>query len=138
MDSNVWFSGLYSRRGAPSRILEILLEGQIQVVVSQQVLEEVVRNVGLKIPQHLGTLSALLSEHTPEVCSDPSLDEVTSWIQIVGLDDAPILAAVISAGVDYLVTANTRHFAPAVEWAAEKGLQILTPRQFVEMIEGKS
>ena len=54
------------------------------------------------------------------------------------MDDAPILAAAISAEVEYLVTGNIRHFALAVERAMEKGLQILTPRQFVEMIEKQS
>jgi predicted nucleic acid-binding protein len=50
LDSNVIFSGLYSPKGAPGIIPEHFIKGDISVVVSQQVLEEIIRTVKEKLP----------------------------------------------------------------------------------------
>ena len=45
LDSNVIFSGIYSSKGAPAVILESFIEGRLMVVVSQQVMDEVIRTI---------------------------------------------------------------------------------------------
>ena len=51
--------------------------------------------------------------------------------EIIHHNDPPILAAAIEAGVDYLVTRNTRHFQKkAVRDYAR--FSILTPGEFLE------
>lgn len=58
-DSNVIFSGLYSREGPPARLLEAYTRGRLEMVISQQVLAEVVRTLEAKIPQALPVLYLL-------------------------------------------------------------------------------
>ncbi|MBI4215950.1 MAG: PIN domain-containing protein [Chloroflexi bacterium] len=129
LDSNVIFSGLYSAQGAPGQILEHFLAGRIGVVISQQVLEEVVRTVGEKLPVALPALRRLLESAPPEIVADPPLGEVVTWAGALARGDAAILAAAVAARADCLVTGDRRFFAHAI--VEEAGLRIVTPAQFL-------
>jgi len=132
LDSNVLFSGLYSEEGPPGEILGLHSQGEIIVVVSQQVLEELVRNVREKLPRALPALGILLTNNPPEVVSDPSREAVDQSSGVINMQDAPILAAAMLARPDFLVTGNTRHFVDNPEVARFSGLSIMTPAQFIE------
>ncbi len=131
LDSNVIFSGLYSSDGAPGIILEHFIEGRIRVVVSQQVLEEVIRAVKEKLPEALPSLRTLLLNTPPEVVADPNLPDIERWTKKLHLGDAAILAAVISSQPDYFITGD-RHFFDDQEIAETAGLKIVTPAEFLE------
>ena len=45
VDTNVLYSGLYSSRGAPAELLKRHADGKLTIVISRQVLEELVRTV---------------------------------------------------------------------------------------------
>ncbi len=134
LDTNVIFSALHSSVGAPNAILEAYLRGQIEVVVSRQVLEELIRTIHQKRPQLIARLYSFLQEAPFEVQPDPAPDEVTRWEQVIHPPDAPILAAAIAARPDFLITGNRRHFTPQV--AALAGLRIVTPSEFMETLAG--
>jgi putative PIN family toxin of toxin-antitoxin system len=134
LDTNVLFSALYSSVGAPNAILEAYLRGQIEVVVSRQVLEELVRTVHQKRPQLVTRLYFFLQQAPFEVQPDPAPDEVTRWEQVIHSADAPILAAAIAARPDFLITGNRRHFTSEV--ATLSGLRIVSPSEFMEARTG--
>ncbi len=134
LDSNVIFSGLYSSAGAPGKILERFIQGELRVVISQQVLEEVVRTLGAKLVEALPTLRRLLVSVPPEIVQDPSLEEVARWVGVLHPADAGILAAAMAAQVDYLVTGD-KHFFEKPDMAEKIGLRIVTPTQFLEGLE---
>lgn len=134
LDSNVIFSGLYSPEGAPGIILERFVKGSIRVVVSQQVLEEVVRTVKAKLPSALAALRRLLVSTPPEVVADPQRREFERWMNRLPLGDAVILAAAIGAQPDYFITGD-RHFTESPGVAEEAGLRIVTPAQFLGLLE---
>jgi putative PIN family toxin of toxin-antitoxin system len=136
LDTNVLFSALYSSVGAPNAILEAYLRGQIEVVVSRQVLEELVRTVHQKRPQLVTRLYFFLQQAPFEVQPDPAPDEVTRWEQVIHSADAPILAAAIAARPDFLITGNKRHFTSEV--ATLSGLCIVSPSEFLENLVGHS
>lgn len=134
LDSNVIFSGLYSSHGEPGVILERFIEGRLAVVISQQVLEEVVRTVNEKLPEALPALHRLLVGAPPEIVSDPVPQEVAGYADVLSLGDAAILAAAIAAQPDYLVTGD-KHFldSPAIaEWS---GLRIVAPAELLRLLE---
>ncbi len=131
LDSNVIFSGLYSSKGAPSVILERFIEGKLRVVVSQQVLDEVIRTIKAKLPEALPALRKLLVNAPPEIRKDPIPEEVKRWSGLLDVGDAAILAAAVAAQPDYFVTGD-RHFIENSEIAEKAGLQIVTPAQFIE------
>jgi hypothetical protein len=134
LDSNVIFSGLYSPEGAPGIILEHFIKGNIRVVVSQQVLEEVVRTVRAKLPDALPTLKRLLVSMPPEVVADPGREEIERWMKRLPLGDAAVLAAAIGAQPDYFITGD-KHFTQSPAIGEEAGLRIVTPARFLELLE---
>ncbi|MFA4836323.1 MAG: putative toxin-antitoxin system toxin component, PIN family [Dehalococcoidia bacterium] len=130
LDSNVIFSGMYSTEGAPGIILEHFIEGSLRVVVSQQVLEEVVRTIKVKLPEALPALGKLLVSTPPEIAKDPSCNEVAKWAEFMHTEDAAILAAAIAAQPDYLITGD-KHFLENPVIMEKSGLRIVTPAQFL-------
>jgi predicted nucleic acid-binding protein len=132
LDSNVIFSGLYSSRGAPARIIDRYADGSITVVLCQIVLDEVVAALRLKRPALLPFLLELLTASPPEIIADPAPADVSRWQTVINdPDDAPILAAAISAQPDIFVTGNTKHFMDNPQVAKMSGLNIMTPSQFI-------
>lgn len=135
LDSNVVFSGLYFPDGAPGSILEHFVNGELRVVVSQQVLEEVIRTVKEKLPDVLSALRSLLVNTPPEVVSDPKLPDVERWTKKLQFGDAAILAAAVAAQPDYFITGD-KHFLDNPEIVNNTGLRVVTPAQFMEMWTG--
>ncbi|HEX3247279.1 MAG TPA: PIN domain-containing protein [Chloroflexota bacterium] len=50
IDTNVLFSGFYRANSVPGRILEVHARGEITLVLSRRVLEELVRTIRAKMP----------------------------------------------------------------------------------------
>ena len=133
LDSNVIFSGLYSSRGAPGIILERFIEGRLRVVISQQVLDEVIQTIKEKLPEALPALRGLLVNMPPEICKDPAPENVKRWMKLMDAGDAAILAAAVAAQPDYFVTGDKRFFENP-DIAKKSGLQIITPARFIESV----
>jgi predicted nucleic acid-binding protein len=131
-DANVIIAGTASRAGASRALLTLAEVGLFDAVVSRQVLDEVERNLRLKLPRTLPVLAEILSRARLEIINDPSPESFARWLDYIEAKDAPILEAAIMAQVDYLITLNSRDFTPEV--ATRSGLTILTPGQFVERI----
>lgn len=111
--------------------MECFVEGRLKVVISQQVLEEVVRTVKEKLPEALPALRRLLMSAPPEVRKNPPLEEVIRWAEVIGAEDAAILAAAVAAQPDYLITGD-KHFFDNPSISEKSGLHIVTPAQFLE------
>lgn len=137
LDSNVIFSGLYSPQGAPGIILEHFIEGDISVVVSQQVLEEVIRTIKEKLPEALPALKKFLVSSPPEVGAAPTPEEVQRRAKKLHLADTAILAAAAAAQPDYFITGD-KQFLENPSIAQETGLHIVTPAQFLKFLEQDS
>lgn len=133
VDTNVFFSGFYRAGSPPATILELHAEGEIEIVVSLQVLEELATTIRAKKPDLLPKLQTFLTNAPPEVCPDPTHDEVRRAATWINPTDAPILAAAIKARADCLVTGNTRHFTREVAMAAK--ITILTPTEYRATLE---
>lgn len=136
LDTNVFFSGLYSARGAPAALLDLHARGRIIVVVSQQVLSELVGVIREVRPDLLPALRTFLEAAPPEVTPDPTKEEVAEAAACINAVDAFILAAAKASHADCLVTGNTRHFTASVARCA--GVTILTPRVYLDSLQVES
>jgi uncharacterized protein len=134
LDSNVIFSGLYSPRGSPAIILEHFVAGDIGVVVSQQVLEEVVRTIKEKLPEALPILKKLLVSTPPEVTADPPLEAIKRRKWKLSIADAAVLEAAITARPDYFITGDN-HFLADPHLAEGTDLHIVTPAGFLKILK---
>jgi putative PIN family toxin of toxin-antitoxin system len=134
LDANVIFSGLYSSHGTPGTILKYLVEGRIKAVISQQVLEEVIRNIKEKLPEALPVLKGLLENVPLEIVADPSLEEISCWVNLIHPADAAILAAAIVAKPDYFLTGDN-HFLGNPELINKSTLKIVTTANFLKLFK---
>lgn len=134
LDSNVLFSGLYSADGPAGVILRCFVEGKLRVVISQQVLEEVVRTIKEKLPEALPALKKLMVNIPPEVVGDRPSEEVARWAEIIHIEDAGILASAVASQPDYLITGDKHFFRNSII-AEKSGLHIITPAQFIDHLK---
>ena len=131
LDSSVFLSGLCSGEGPAGTILKGFIDGRFSLVMSRQVLDEVVRTVREKVPEALPCLRKLLVSAPPEIREDVSREEAAHWARVVDMRDAGVLAAAAAARPDYLVT-ESRSFLRKRKAAGKRGLETLTPEQFLE------
>jgi putative PIN family toxin of toxin-antitoxin system len=133
LDTNVIFSGLYSPSGPPAEILDRHAQGRLTIVVSRQVLDEIVVVIERKKPEILPLLRVFLLNAPPEFAPDPTPEEVGRVRHYIHEADAPILAAALKSRADCIVTGNTRHFTPNV--ATRAGIPIYTPSVYLVHLE---
>jgi hypothetical protein len=99
------------------------------LVVSRQMLDEAEGNLRKKLPQGLPVFAELLATIELEIAPDPEPSAWRRWQGIIEMKDAPILEAAVTAGVDRLLSLNTKDFTPA--GSRESGLIIQTPAEFI-------
>ncbi|MBI3616367.1 MAG: putative toxin-antitoxin system toxin component, PIN family [Candidatus Omnitrophica bacterium] len=126
-DTNV----LLSLFGFPGRkidlLWEIVQEGQIELFLSEFILEELSRNlrkkVGLGSEEVLETIR-LLKNHAQII----SPKEKVAVIREKEADNR-ILECALEANAQVLVTGNFKHIRPLGSF---RGIEILTPREFLD------
>lgn len=131
-DANVIIAGSMSRSGASRALMYLAEAGIFRVIVSRLVLDEIERNLRDKLPAALPYMAEFLAHIAPEIVPDPPAGQFARWLEHIEAKDAPILEAAVAAGVDYLLTLNSRDFTPAV--AAATGLAIMRPGELIERI----
>jgi putative PIN family toxin of toxin-antitoxin system len=132
IDTNVWVAGVLSAGGPPARVVDAALSGLVILVLSPAILaeyEDVLHRRELSLP--LRDVDAILTylrlpgDHVIHV--DPTEVERVC----VDPDDDMFLAAAAEGGAAFVVTGNTGHF-PRSPW---RGIRIIEPRGFIELIE---
>ena len=131
IDTSALIAGILSPTGAAHEVLRLYEAGVVKAVMSKQVLIEADRNLSEKLPALLPEYRRFLTHLSPLIVDDPPRPVIEQAREIIHHNDALILSAAIEAGVDYLVTWNTRHFQKK---AVRDYVQfaILTPGEFLE------
>ena len=111
LDTSALFAGIWSATGGGRMILSLGEAGAIRLLVSLQVLDEIEGALRRKAPHLLGLLTLLLDRSGVEVVSPPIPEAVQGSQTLTGHPgDAQVLAAAWTAGADYLVTLDRKHF----------------------------
>ena len=135
VDTSALIAGIISTTGAAREVLRLCEAGIVDVFLSRQVLVEADRNLSEKLPALVEEFRDFMRKMAPVLLDDPSPKEVLRASRVIHHKDAPILAAAISADVDYLVSWNTRHFhKPSVMEAVR--FKIVTPGEFLVEFRG--
>ncbi|NLF19576.1 MAG: putative toxin-antitoxin system toxin component, PIN family [Lentisphaerae bacterium] len=129
LDTNVLVSGMIRAFGPPSRIVDLMREGHVELVVDDRILAEYA--AVLSRPKFRAYLSA---QEVRDVILflERAMDYRVATVHVADLpdaDDAPFLELALTAGVP-LVTGNVRHSPEACRRAAD----VLTPAQFLAWI----
>ncbi|MAS35630.1 MAG: PIN domain nuclease [Anaerolineaceae bacterium] len=130
-DASVLFAASYSASGHARDLVLMAIQGRIQAMVSQDVLDEVQRNMIRKAPERVEAYIELLELMNLEIVADPSAEEVWAVEAYVVQKDAPIVAAAINAQPDYLVTFDRKHLIDPPEVAEKSDLMIVVPEVVV-------
>ncbi len=131
IDSNVWFSAFY-KKGLPFRLLEKLTKKKHKVVISELVLEEVIRNVKEKLPQVSSLVQQFFLNYPLTVIKNPSSKELRGFSQLAERKDVPILTAAVNYKCRYLITGNTKDFKISKIEKKYK-LKVVKPRKALEL-----
>ena len=135
LDTNVLVSGLVATRGAPRQILDAWLKDQYTLVTSLYLLEELIHvlsypRIALRLSLTDAELAAILAAlsskaeitpghlHLPGVTRDPK-------------DDA-VVACALEGKADYIVSGDQ----DLLTLGKYNHIQIVTPRQFSEILAG--
>jgi len=129
-DSSALLSGLNSPTGGAGIILSAFLAGEFFICISNQVIEEVQRNIQSKFPLLKDQLLNFLLAR-PKIIKQPSLKEIRKVYKLIKSEDAPILAAAIKSKSDFLITWDKKHFLKK-EVLLSVSFIICTPEEFLQ------
>jgi putative PIN family toxin of toxin-antitoxin system len=132
LDTNVWISGVFFRRGVPARILTAWRDQHFEVVVTPDTLAELETKLRQKTIQ-FGAGSTLADEWLDYVRTYARQVSPTGVAAGVCRDpkDDQFLDAAISGGAQYIVSGDKDLQA----LGTYQQVRILSPREFVELMQ---
>lgn len=132
LDANVLFAGSASLTGASAVILQLALQGRIDVAVSRLVLREAERNLRRKRPPNdLRAFHQFLTRAKLRVLPTPPEAAWARYDGVIHPKDVPVLAAAVASKAAYLITLDRRHFMAQGVRTRVPELVILTPGEFL-------
>jgi putative PIN family toxin of toxin-antitoxin system len=125
VDTNVLVSALIQPEGLPARILDLILSGQVQVVLDHRIYAEY-QDVLLRpefgfVPESVDNLSDFLLQSGERVYT------VSTSVALPDASDGKFLEVAIDGTADFLVTGNLKHFPPR----QRRGVRVVSPREFL-------
>lgn len=132
IDSNVWFSAFYNDGVCFKLLLKIKSLGW-KVFISELVLQEVIRNIQLKIPHTLSFFINYLKENNIVVLKNPPITHLPQYKDLAGKNDLPILISAIEYRCAYFITGNIKDFH--LDQIKNKfTLMVITPSDFLNLL----
>lgn len=133
-NASVVLAGLKSPSGGSAKLLSWCKSKKIQGLVSEVILDEVVRNaqrIGFGKDRILESLDSLFDiKEMPQKSSVENFKEV-----VVNLSDAHVLASADESKADFLVTLDKKHLLVLQEKI--KRFKIVSPGRLIEMLGGR-
>ena len=109
-DTSVYIAALISPKGAAGELMRLVETGVLRMVVSQEVIIEADRVLVEKFPELIQENRRLWKNLTPEITSDPTINQAKIFLEKLPRADAIILCSAHLAMVSAFVTWNTRDF----------------------------
>ncbi|GAF75782.1 unnamed protein product [marine sediment metagenome] len=134
LDANVFVSALINPRGKPAQVLNYVFENKIRLFTSPSIIEELQRVLSYpKLVERHGLEKGELKEFVSDLLSIMALVEGKKAINVIVEDPADnnYLSCALDAKADFIVSGDI-HLLNLREY---EGTQIITPTQFLEMLE---
>ena len=133
LDSNVIIAGLFSDKGAPRIILDLLCLGLplLTSATGQFNIIEIDRNLTKKMPEVLPVYRKYLPLLNLQVVPLPSSGEIRKLSGLISGKDVPVLASAIIGNVDFLVTGDKKDF---IKLKGKYPFKVLTPAEFLDVV----
>ena len=127
LDTNVLISSLLSSKGAPAKILDLILGDQVLVAYDNRILGEY-EEVLSRPEFHIHPSRAFAVVNHIEISGHYIESESLSAEGFTDPDDIMFAEVFITSEAEALVTGNLRHYKPLLS----KNMLVLTPAQFLE------
>lgn len=126
VDTNVLVSALIRAEGIPARILDLVLSGQVKMVLDHRIYAES-QDVLLRpefgfTPEPVDTLLDFLLQTGERVYAS------RTSVALPDAADGKFLEVAIDGSADYLITGNLKHFPPR----QRHSVRVVSPRQWWE------
>jgi len=131
LDTSVWVSGVFFRRGNPAAILRAWRDRRFELIVTPDTLAELERKLREKVTE-FGAESALAEEWLAYVSTFAQVVPVTATVSGVcrDPDDDMFLTAALSGEAEYIVSGD--HDLQVLD--EYQGVKMLSPRQFAQLL----
>jgi predicted nucleic acid-binding protein len=135
LDSNVILSGLFSDRGAPRLILDLLsLDLPVLTGLTGRFnLTEIERNLEKKMPQALPIYRLYLPKLKLEIIPLPSPEDLRPLAGTADEKDLPVLASVLNGKADHFLTGDKKLIS-LLRQTADFGFQAVSPAEFLDKV----
>jgi predicted nucleic acid-binding protein len=134
IDSSVLFSAANSAKGHSRDLILMGSSGEINLILSDFVLEETVRNLSQLKQPPLAELEELLENANIEIV-EISGQAVLDAGKLIVLKDAPIIAAAKFARVDILVSLDKKHILNRPDLETYIRASILSPAEAFQKLK---
>ena len=134
LDANVFASALLSPYGKPAKILDYVLDGQIRLVASLPIIQEMERVLNYpKLAARHGLAEEGIRELLYGFLGIITMVEDDTPVEVIKEDpsDNKYLLCSDLAGADFIVSGD----AHLLKLGNYKGIQIVTPAQFLDLVE---
>jgi putative PIN family toxin of toxin-antitoxin system len=127
LDTNVLVSGLLTPHGAPGRVLDLVIAGEVQLAFDDRILSEyseVLQRPKFGFPRRrIEAMLDFFRRAGIHVSAPPLAME-----NIPDHDDLPFAEVAVAANATVLITGNRDHF----DFMAQTTIEVLSPREFVD------
>jgi putative PIN family toxin of toxin-antitoxin system len=133
LDSNVILSGLFSDRGAPRIILDILSLNLsfITGITGRYNIMEIERNLRTKLPEAIPVYKEYIAKLNLRIIPVPAMEEVIKYAGATSPKDVPVLVSAIKSKADYLITGDKKDFG---KLTTDYPFKITSPSDFLEIV----
>ena len=135
LDSNVIISGLFSDKGSPRIILDLLCLDLPMLICAtgQYNIIEIGRNLSKRMPDVLPVYKKYLQMLDLEIIPLPSSHDIKKLFGHISGKDIPVLASAIMSNADFLVTGDKKDFSKS-KLKGKYSFRILSPAEFLDII----
>jgi putative PIN family toxin of toxin-antitoxin system len=128
-DSNVYISGLVFSKGNPRALLQMAMDGALQVAVSDFIVQEVKRVLREKF--HLSSEDLQEAEELIAGCTQHVVPTEYLEVMVEDPNDNPILECAVAAGADVIVSGDT----DLLRVGRFRGIRIVSPAEFLRSLK---
>ncbi len=131
LDTNVWLSGIFWD-GEASKILEKAEKKDIQIIISEDILSEIIKvlNRESKFQKYILNLRLSIEDLLRTILSISTLIETKTKLDIIKADpkDNIILEAALEGKVGYIISYDN-HLLNMIEF---RNIKIISPEEFLK------
>lgn len=135
IDANVYISSLISSKGTPAIVVNRWLEGSYEVLISQAIIDEILRVMAYERLQKYRGVRDARTEFVTLLSEQALWVEPTDVLAVVPEDetDNRYIECAVSGNASYIVTGDS-HLLNLGEY---QGIQLVAPSEFLALMDSE-